>query len=195
MAALAALIAGVAQLVDVGSDGPGDRSISDSGSGGGNANNNGDGAAVGTGNTACAASAPGAVANCQRILTNEELTDAELRRQMAGISKSKPAADGPYPFVVVDTGSIGLVVRTGPEKNDEQFGSAANRSILWVDCQRRSSFDPAPTLNAGPVWLKIHWPKTTGTQWAKSQPKDPAQGWVYRGYTIPVGHDGSIRSC
>lgn len=44
-------------------------------------------------------------------------------------------------------------------------------------------------MKVGPVWLKIHWPHTTGTQWANSQPKDPTEGWVF---AVPARHNGTI---
>lgn len=144
----------------------------------------------------CTASGSGATAHCvEQLMADDTLTDPQFRREMANLSTAAPAAQGPYEYVVVDTGKLGLKVRTGPEATDEQFGSAANRSIIWAECQMRSAFDADPSMKAGPVWLKIHWPSTTGTQWANSQPKDPVQGWVFAGYVIPAGHNGRVPAC
>lgn len=144
----------------------------------------------------CTASETGAAVHCvQLLMADETLTDPQFRSEMAKLSTAPPPDKGPYQYVVVDTGKLGLKVRTGPELNDEQFGSAGNRSILWAECQLRSNFNADPSMKVGPVWLKIHWPNTTGTQWANSQPKDPAQAWVFAGYVVPAGHNGTIPTC
>lgn len=115
---------------------------------------------------------------------------------MEGVSTEKPPAKGPYQYVVVGTSDLGLKVRTGPDLYDSQIGSAGNRSIVWAECQKRSGFDADPSMKVGPVWLKIHWPSNTpGTQFANSEPKNPVQGWVFRGYAIPAGHNGNIPAC
>ncbi|MFC9694338.1 hypothetical protein ACFTSF_37690 [Kribbella sp. NPDC056951] len=159
-------------------------------------NNIGNTGSNNSGGNNCTASGTGSTAHCvQQLMADETLTDPQFRTEMAKVSTNQPPAAGPYQYVVVDTGKLGLKVRTGPELNDEQFGSAGNRSILWADCQLKSNFNADPSMKVGPVWLKIHWPHTTGTQWANSQPKDPAQGWVFAGYAIPAGHNGTIPTC
>lgn len=170
-----------------------------SGTGNGNSgddNNIGNTGSNNSGGNNCTASGTGSTAQCvQQLMADETLTDPQFRTEMAKVSTNPPPATGPYQYVVVDTGKLGLKVRTGPEMNDEQFGSAGNRSILWADCQLKSNFNADPSMKVGPVWLKIHWPHTTGTQWANSQPKDPAQGWVFAGYAVPAGHNGTIPTC
>ncbi|MFI5734871.1 hypothetical protein ACIA49_32460 [Kribbella sp. NPDC051587] len=147
------------------------------------------------GNNGCNINGDQSSCTVQQIMGDETLTDPEFRKEMAKASTAAPAGAGPYQFVVVDTGKLGLMVRTGPEADDEQFGSVGNRGIVWADCQQRSSFNGDPSMGVGPVWLKIHWPQTTGKEFANSQPKDPARGWVFRGYVIPAGHNGKIPNC
>ncbi|GAA1704117.1 hypothetical protein GCM10009745_59530 [Kribbella yunnanensis] len=205
LAAVGGLLVGIGAVTQA-DESKTDRTATNSG-GSNNTSNNGDHNTSGSNNTGsnnsggntvvCPATDSGAVTNCplQQIMGDETLTDPEFRKQIAAVSTDAPAAPAPYQFVVVDTGKLGVKVRTGPETSDMQFGSAGNRSILWVDCQVRSSFDADPTTGAGPVWLKVRWPNTTGTEWANSQPRDPARGWVYRGYAIPAGHNGDIPAC
>lgn len=201
IAAVAALLTAVGGVVAAvqpfsGDDKP--NTEKSAGSGTGNVNNSGDGNNIGNndGGNSCTASGTGATAHCvQQLMADKTLADPQFRSEMAKVSTAPPPAQGPYQYVVVDTGELGLKVRTGPELNDEQFGSAGNRSIIWAECQLRSNFNADPSMKVGPVWLKIHWPHTTGTQWANSQPKDPAQGWVFAGYVIAAGHNGTIPTC
>jgi hypothetical protein len=131
----------------------------------------------------------------KRVLDDETLTDPDFRKELAKVSTAAPPAVGPYQFVVVETGKIGLKVRSGPGAKDEQIGSTGNRSIVWAECQQTSDFNADPSMNIGPIWVKIHWPATTGTGFANSQPKDPANGWVFRGYLVAAGHNGNIPAC
>ncbi|MEU4396778.1 hypothetical protein [Kribbella sp. NPDC023855] len=130
------------------------------------------------------------------VLRDGKISDADFKQKLAPTSTAPPTGNGPYLFVVIDTADLGLKVRSGPRAKDQQIGTSANRTVVWADCEQKSDFDPDPSLDTGPRWLKIHWPnKTPGGQFFNSEPGAPAQGWVHRGYVIPAGHNGNIKPC
>lgn len=76
-------------------------------------------------------------------------------------------ASGDLPYRVVNTGQLGLIVRSCPDEtcgctgiDCEQLGAAADDTILWVVCQEDTEFVPAG-LTEGP-WYRIRWTIDSG---------------------------------
>ena len=133
----------------------------------------------------------------KQILQNPGADDATVRKQLLDAGRGrKPTGTGPWPFVVLDTGEVGLEVRNDPGRPGRQIGSLGARTIGWVDCQIRNDFDPGGGSNPGPVWYRLRWPTNRqGVKFQNSQPSDTFRGWGYAGYLVPAGHDGSIPPC
>jgi hypothetical protein len=85
-----------------------------------------------------------------------------------------PEGEGPWPFTVLYDDGQGLFVRSGPERDDYRIGFSHHATTVWVDCVASSSFDPAPSLDAGPTWYQVHWPNDERSEDAfGSEPVDP----------------------
>jgi hypothetical protein len=130
-------------------------------------------------------------------LSEMAATDDELKAALARQATGSPSGDGPWPFIVVDTGTQGLFARTTNEVRADRVGVAANRSIVWADCVATSGFTPAqPRHDFGPKWLRVRWKSNQPTQaFLQSDPSDPKRAWMYLGYTMPYKHDGQIPPC
>jgi hypothetical protein len=106
--------------------------------------------------------------------------------------------NGPWPYIVVNTGDQGLYARSTDDIDSERLGAAANRSIVWVDCVSTSDFTPpvADPSNVGPTWLKIRWPNDRqSSQFFSSEPTNASHAYVYSGFAIPLGHSRQIPAC
>jgi hypothetical protein len=122
--------------------------------------------------------------------------DKSFRQEASKFSGVDPATTGPWPFVVLDTDVRGLKARSSDEKDGVQIGSAANRTVLWVDCASTSSFDADPATGSGPRWLRIKWPNSEPTtQFFTSEPGQTGYAYVFRYYAVPLGHNGQIALC
>jgi hypothetical protein len=122
--------------------------------------------------------------------------EAEFRREVAKASTGPPQGSGPWTYVVVGTGDLGLKVRSNGEQDGVHVGGVTNQSILWVDCVATTSFEPDPVINAGAKWLRVRWPnQRPSKEWFSSAPGDKYRGYAYVGYTIPYGHNGNIPAC
>ena len=90
----------------------------------------------------------------------------------------------------------GLKVRSTNVAAGEQLGGLAAHYPAWAVCQARSNFDPDPTTGTGPVWLKIKWDQQQPSgEFHESNSGAKTTGWAYRGYLVPVGHNGDIPDC
>jgi hypothetical protein len=107
-----------------------------------------------------------------------------------------PPPSSPAAFRVVNTGDMGLKVRTSGATDGVQIGSAAQDAVVWVNCRATTDFDPVLDDQTGASWFLIRWPSTVpGSSFRNSEPGGPAQGWIYAGYTLPAGHNGQVPSC
>ena len=144
-------------------------------------------------------------ANCVVTLTQavtkasqSSATDAEFKSELAKSATAAPTAPGPWPFVVVDTGDLGLFARSSNEVNAEYLGTALNRAIIWADCVATSNFAPADVSGedaVGPLWLKVRWAAVEPMQNSVSEPTEEATAWMYRGLAVPLKHNGQIPAC
>lgn len=122
--------------------------------------------------------------------------DAILRADARRFVNVPPTGQGPWPFAVVGTFDVGLKVRSTNAADGKGLGGLAPHHIAWAVCQHRSAFDPDPTTGTGPIWLKVKWEQQEpSTAFFDSDPSATATAWVYRGFLIPVGHNGNIPDC
>ena len=123
--------------------------------------------------------------------------DAERAKAVAAtFADVNPQGSGPWPFIVTDTGMLGLKIRSSGELSGRQIGSAANGETVWVDCMAMTSFTPPGGDNVGPKWAKIRWPnRKDESSFLHSSPSDRHKGWGYSGNLVPAGHNGKIPSC
>lgn len=130
-------------------------------------------------------------------LAKESPTDEEFKAGVAKLGAAPPEEPGPWAFVVVDTGELGLFARSTNELQGSRVGLALNREMVWVDCMATSDFTPPdPTNDVGPVWLKVRWKNDqTSATHMYSDPDDPKRAWMYRGLTVPFGHNGDVPDC
>jgi hypothetical protein len=112
-------------------------------------------------------------------------------------------ARGGLPHKVVNTGQLGLIVRSCPDEtcgctgiDCEKLGAAADDTILRVVCQQNTEFVPAG-LTEGP-WYRIRWTNDNGGTSeigaGESTVDAPIQGWVFSQYLEPTG-DEPLDSC
>ncbi|GAB3464274.1 hypothetical protein GCM10027436_76210 [Actinophytocola sediminis] len=125
--------------------------------------------------------------------------DAELKKNLRTVdgATQPPTESAPYPFIVVDTGELGLFARTTNVMNGVRVGNAGNRALVWADCVTQSDFTPSDvTNNAGPQWVRVRWKHLAGGQVrGLSEPNETQTAWMYRGGLEPVGHNGAIPHC
>lgn len=125
-----------------------------------------------------------------------EAVDKKLREDAARFADVEPKGNGPWPFAVVGTLDQGLKVRSTNVADGEQLGGLAPHYVAWAVCQARSEFDPDPTTGTGPVWLKIKWEQQEPSdEFHESDSGAKATAWAYRGYLVPIGHNGDIPAC
>jgi hypothetical protein len=192
VAAAASVVIAATGLVGGGSDGPTKQaggSIADgSSSVSGTGNLSGNGQVEVNGNFC---SGEGSCAEPPRVAAGDDRAAADAIRGTV-----RPAAPGPWPFVVLFDEGEGLKIRDSAERAGSQVGLAIGRSTVWVDCVTTSSFNPEPGGPAGPRWYKVHWPNATPSEQVRSSgPGDPANAWAYARYLVPNGTDGSVPAC
>lgn len=143
---------------------------------------------IGTGNTC--------VVQLQE-LAKDTPTDDDFKAEIAKRSTSAPVPPGPWAFVVIDTGELGLFARSANVAQANRLGYALNREVVWADCVATSDFlPPSPGNDVGPRWLKVRWKNDQpGGGHLLSDPGDSKQAWMYRGLTVPFGHNGDIPPC
>jgi hypothetical protein len=125
-----------------------------------------------------------------------DASDEEIRRTAEKFRDKAPQGTAPYPYLVVDVGDEGLMVRSTGDKTGRQTGTAAKYATIWVECRQDTGFDPGANVPNGSQWLKVRWPSQEETRaFLKSQPSDPPVGWAYSGYAVPAGHNGNIPEC
>lgn len=127
--------------------------------------------------------------------------DTELRARLRGQpgASTSPNGIGPWPFVVVDTGDLGLYARTTNLAQAVRVGTAANWSTVWADCIAETGFTPPDVTGetaVGPKWLQVRW-KHLSDSGARghSEPTETQRAWMYRGATEPLQHNGDIPRC
>lgn len=142
---------------------------------------------------------PGDRTTCTYTQTLEPIEskrEAEVLADSRTWADTPPKGDGPWPFVVVRTLGKGLKVRTTNTAQGDHINGLAELDQAWAVCQENSGFDPDPGTGAGPVWLKIKWAhQTPGTDFRVSDLNAKETGWAYRGYLVPIGHNGDIPQC
>jgi hypothetical protein len=125
--------------------------------------------------------------------------EAEFKKNLkaADGAAEPPKGSAPYPFVVIDTGELGLFARTTNVMNGVRVGNAGNRALVWANCIEQSDFTPSDvTNNAGPQWVQVRWKHLEGGQVrGLSEPNETQAAWMYRGGLEPVGHNGDIPRC
>jgi hypothetical protein len=122
----------------------------------------------------------------------EDLILAESQKSMS----IPPRGNGPWPFIVVHDFGMGLKVRTTDTPEGVQIGGIPSHHTVWAVCQQNSGFDPAPETGNGPVWLKVKWANTSpGQNFFESEISAQSTGWAYKGYVVPLGHNGQIPAC
>lgn len=122
--------------------------------------------------------------------SGNDLTDDQIEDQ---VLQGAPSTGIPIPTVVLYTEELGLKIRTTPDMNGQQVGSAANHGTVWVECQLDSGFNPAPDTKGGSVWFRVHWPSSElGTTFFNSEPGNPAEAWAYSGYLYTFGGSGTV---
>lgn len=130
-------------------------------------------------------------------------TDDDLKAELAKEATAEPATigPGPWPFMVVDTFEdgidYGLYARTTNRLVGERLGTAANRTLVWVDCAAISDFTPKvdSVTDVGPQWLQVRWKPTEPNLRGVSEPSGTQRAWMYRGGLVPVKHNGNIPPC
>lgn len=127
--------------------------------------------------------------------------DAEFKKKLRAASGAadSPNESAPYPFVVVDTGELGLFARTTNVMNGVRVGNAGNRALVWANCVEQSDFTPSDVTgenNVGPQWVQVRWKHLdSGQTRGLSEPDETQTAWMYRGALEPVGHNGDIPRC
>jgi hypothetical protein len=127
--------------------------------------------------------------------------DSKLRKQLrAAPGATQPPDDPrPYPFLVVDTGDLGLFARTTNVVNGVRVGSTGNHELVWANCVTRSDFTPSDVsgeTDVGPLWVQVRWKHLdSGQTRGLSEPNETQTAWMYRGALEPVGHNGDIPAC
>lgn len=126
--------------------------------------------------------------------------DTELRRLLGDATGASepPDGSGPFPYLVVDTGELGLFARTTNVISADRVGFAGNRSMVWVDCVARSDFTPEVSAvpDVGPRWALVRWKHRDGGQvMGLSEPNESQTAWMYLGALAPVGHNGDVPDC
>ncbi len=151
----------------------------------------------------CLAQAKSALQLAEQDSNNDTTLQTRLREHSS--SKNDPIGKGPWPFVVLGTENDGLYARPvqsteGPKSADgPEVGIALNHSIVWAECYLQNDYYPAGLdrrKNVISIWLKIHWknqifPKSQGI----SDPAEPQEAWMYRGYLEPLQQNGRIANC
>jgi len=130
-------------------------------------------------------------------LSKDTPTDGEFKAKLEKLSTAAPASPGPWAFVIIDTGNLGLFARSANIAQANRVGYAMNRDLVWADCVASSDFTPPdPGNDVGPQWLKVRWKNDQpSSNHMLSDPGDTKQAWMYRGLTVPFGHNGDIPSC
>jgi hypothetical protein len=127
--------------------------------------------------------------------------DTALKNQLRSApgAKNPPTGEGPYPFVVVDTGELGLFARTSNVVNGVRVGNTGNQELVWANCLEQSDFTPSDVSgenNVGPLWVQVRWKHlANGQTRGLSEPNETQTAWMYRGALEPVGHNGDIPHC
>lgn len=145
----------------------------------------------------CVVQGDNPVVTCERGegIPGEDV-DKKLLDDAARFADVPPSGKGPWPFAVVKTLGQGLKVRSTNVAQADQLGGLQPHYVAWAVCQARSDFDPDPTTNTGPVWLKIKWDQQQPSdQFHESHSGAASTAWAYRGYLVPVGHNGDIPAC
>lgn len=162
---------------------------------------------TGTGNNNCTNGSTCSVdiTHVEQIVRNAEKAagsdDAELRKQLRAApgATKPPTGSPPYPFVVVDTGELGLFARTTNVVNGVRVGNTGNHELVWANCVASSDFTPSDVsgeTNVGPLWVQVRWKHLDGGQTrGLSEPNETQSAWMYRGTLEPVGHNGDIPDC
>jgi hypothetical protein len=141
------------------------------------------------------------VQNVVRQAVDAAGDDTELREELRADpgAGEPPSGKGPYPFLVVDTGDLGLYARTGNEVQAARVGNTANHALVWADCATRSDFTPGDVsgeTDVGPLWVEVRWKHLDGGQSrGLSEPDESQRAWMYRGALEPVGHNGDLPEC
>jgi hypothetical protein len=159
---------------------------------------------IGTGNVHCTGSSTCEV-KIQDIVNEASdaagSDDAEFKKQLGAAPRATEplTRSAPYPFVVVDTGDLGLFARTTNVMNGVRVGNAGNRSLVWANCVEQSDFTPSDVTgenNVGPQWVQVRWKHLDGGQTrGLSEPDETQTAWMYRGDLAPVGHNGDVPRC
>jgi len=128
---------------------------------------------------------------------SSEAGDVQLRAQSERVAHvSAAGSGGPYAFAVIDTGAEGLKVRDSPLFDGRQIGSLPEHARVIVECRSDSGFNPIKDSAAGSTWYRMHWGSTEpGTDYGQSEAADPAQGWVFSYFTVPIDSDGEVPTC
>lgn len=112
-------------------------------------------------------------------------------------------ASGGLPHKVVNTGQLGLIVRSCPDEtcgctgiDCEKLGAAADDTILWVVCQQNTEFVPGGLPEA--PWYRIRWTNhiggTSEIGAGKSTVEAPIRGWVFSQYLERI-EDEPLDTC
>ncbi|MDY7101650.1 MAG: hypothetical protein S0880_10720 [Actinomycetota bacterium] len=136
---------------------------------------------------------------CQLGVSLQEagaMSDAELEAEAYDADPQDVIPGGPWPFIVYRTESVGLKVRSSAVKDGVTVGAIVDRGTAWVECRTTTSFNPDPALGTGPMWYRVRWPSDEATnEYLESEPAAVHTGWIYAGYTDPVGHNGEVPEC
>lgn len=121
-------------------------------------------------------------ANAERLFRDVDPTDLEAK---------------PWPFSVLLDDQEGVFIRSAPVKDGAyRLGYATHGSVLWVDCQVTSTFDPEPGRGYGPTWYQVRWPNSEQSEEAfRSAPEHTVRGWAWGFYPQPNGHNGDVPEC
>jgi hypothetical protein len=135
------------------------------------------------------------------------VTASQFAQQMSGKTRAEaealaqkyaevpPPVPGPAPFTIVDA-PHGVFIRSSGRADGRHVGAVTNNVTVWADCRAKTDFDPDPTDDTGPEWLRIRWhTDKTNDSLAAPQPTGPYAAWVYAGLTVPAGHNGQIPTC
>jgi len=122
-------------------------------------------------------------------------SDEEFNNRIRANAIGDPKPPAPYRFTVI-TSEQGLKVRTSGEPDGQQIGTATRHAVVWADCIQETSYNPDPSVDAGPKWLKIRWPNQTPTLKAfNSERTQTTFGYVHLGWVLPVDHNGKLPPC